>query len=94
MAPQSLPPICCFLQCLLDPLSTTLPHPQLHHHPLSTLRHDNSLPFFFFLAVLGFELRAYTSSHSVMGFFEIGSRKLFAWAGFDGEPPDLCLLSS
>jgi hypothetical protein len=34
--------------------------------------------------VLGFELRASTLSHStslifVMGFFEIGSRKLFAW---------------
>jgi hypothetical protein len=38
---------------------------------------------FFFLAVLCFELRAYTLSHStgpffVMGFFEIGSRVLFA----------------
>jgi hypothetical protein len=72
---------------------------QLFHIPSSIT--ILSLPYvmttvslFFFLAVLGFELRAYTSSHSVMGFFEIGSRKLFAWAGFDGEPPDLCLLSS
>jgi hypothetical protein len=41
----------------------------------------------FYFAVLGFELRAYTLSHStshffVKGFFEIGSRKLFAWSGF------------
>jgi hypothetical protein len=41
-----------------------------------------------YFAVLGFELRAYTSSHStspffVMGFFEIGSYKLFAQAGFE-----------
>jgi hypothetical protein len=40
--------------------------------------------------VPGFELRAYTLSYStspifVMGFFEIGSRELFAQAGF--EPP-------
>jgi hypothetical protein len=39
--------------------------------------------FFFFLWLLGFELKAYTFSHSagpifVMGFFEIGSRELFA----------------
>jgi hypothetical protein len=37
---------------------------------------------FFFFVVLGFELRAYTLSHStsptfVMGFFEIGSHELF-----------------
>jgi hypothetical protein len=43
--------------------------------------------FFSFFAVLGFELRASTLSHStspffVMGFLEIGSHKLFAWAGF------------
>jgi hypothetical protein len=36
--------------------------------------------------ILGFELRAYTLSHStspifVMGFFEIGSGELFAWGG-------------
>jgi hypothetical protein len=43
--------------------------------------------FFFFFVVLGPELRAYTLSHStkpffVVGFFEIGSQELFAWAGF------------
>jgi hypothetical protein len=37
--------------------------------------------------VLGFELRAYTMSHStslffVKGFFKIGSHKLFSGAGF------------
>jgi hypothetical protein len=44
---------------------------------------------FFSFVVLGFELRVYTLSHStslffacVMGVFEIGSCKLFAWAGF------------
>jgi hypothetical protein len=40
---------------------------------------------FFCFAVLGFELRTYTLGHStspifVMGFFEIGSCKLFAQA--------------
>jgi hypothetical protein len=44
------------------------------------------LMFFVFLfSLLGFELRAYTLSHStffVMDFLEIGSHKLFAWAGF------------
>jgi hypothetical protein len=49
-----------------------------------------SSSFFFFLAVLGLELRAYTLSHStspflVMGFFEIGSHELFAWAGFEPQ---------
>jgi hypothetical protein len=39
-------------------------------------------------AVLGFELRAFTLSHStspfsVMDFFEIGSHELFPWAGFE-----------
>jgi hypothetical protein len=39
---------------------------------------------------LGFELRAYTLSHStspffVMGFFEIVSYKLFAQAGFEPQ---------
>jgi hypothetical protein len=38
--------------------------------------------------VLGFELRAYTLSHStspffVKGFFEIGSPELFVQAGFE-----------
>jgi hypothetical protein len=39
------------------------------------------------LAILGFELRAYTLNHStspffVIGFFEIGVHELFVWAGF------------
>jgi hypothetical protein len=43
---------------------------------------------FFFLAVLGLELGADTLSHFtspffMMGFFEIGSHELFAWAGFE-----------
>jgi hypothetical protein len=38
--------------------------------------------------VLGLVLKAYTLSHStslffVTGVFEIGSHKLFAWAGFE-----------
>jgi hypothetical protein len=43
---------------------------------------------FCFFAVLVFELRTYILSHStspvffVLGFFEIGSYELFAWAGF------------
>jgi hypothetical protein len=49
--------------------------------------------FFFFFAVLVFELRAYTLNHSTSpscDFFffffpEIGSRKLFAWAGFEPQ---------
>jgi hypothetical protein len=37
---------------------------------------------------MGFELRAFTLSHStgpifVMGFFKVGSRELFARAGFE-----------
>jgi hypothetical protein len=38
---------------------------------------------FFVFSVLGFELRAYTLSHStspfVMGFLETGSQEQFAW---------------
>jgi hypothetical protein len=45
--------------------------------------------FFSFFGVLGFELRAYTSSHSMSPllkvFFKIGSHKLFAWAGFEPQ---------
>jgi hypothetical protein len=42
----------------------------------------------FFLTVVRFELMAYTLSHIngpffVMGFFEIGSGKLFAQVGFE-----------
>jgi hypothetical protein len=55
---------------------------------------------FVFFAVLGFELRTYTLSHSaspvfiVLVFFKMGSHELFAWAGLNQDPPDLCLLSS
>jgi hypothetical protein len=47
---------------------------------------------------MGFELRAYTLSHSigpffVKGFFDIGSRKLPGLA-LNDDPPDLCLLKS
>jgi hypothetical protein len=44
---------------------------------------------FFFFSILGLELRAYTLNYStnpfffVIDFFEIGSRELFAWAGFE-----------
>jgi hypothetical protein len=52
---------------------------------------------FFFLAVLWFELSAYTLSYFIAlffdGFFEIGSHKLIAWAGLNCNFPDLCLLS-
>jgi hypothetical protein len=46
------------------------------------------LCFFIYFAVLGLELKAYTLSHStspffVMGFYEMGSHKLFAQAGFE-----------
>jgi hypothetical protein len=55
--------------------------------------------FFFFFAVLGFELRAYILSHStssifVMGFFEIGSCDYLPGLASNIDPPDLCLLSS
>jgi hypothetical protein len=53
--------------------------------------------YLFIFVVLGLELRTYTLSHSTstpaplfMGFFEIGSCKLFAWAGF--EPQSSCSL--
>jgi hypothetical protein len=54
---------------------------------------------FFFFVVVGFELRAYTLSHSaspflMMTFFEIGFLELFAWLALNRNPPDLCLLSS
>jgi hypothetical protein len=50
--------------------------------------------FFFFFAVLGFELRTYTLSHFtnpyfMKGFFETESHEQFAWAGF--EPQSLPL---
>jgi hypothetical protein len=57
---------------------------------------QKSYRFFFFFVVLGFELSAsrlidrhfYHLNHPaspffVMGFFELGSCELFAWAGFE-----------
>jgi hypothetical protein len=49
--------------------------------------HFSAAFFIFSFSVLRFEFRAYTLSHStrpffVMGFFEIRSGKLLAWAGF------------
>jgi hypothetical protein len=48
--------------------------------------------FFFFFAVLGFQFRGYTLSHSTTPalfcdeiFFKIGSHELFAWAGFEPQ---------
>jgi hypothetical protein len=46
--------------------------------------------FFFVVSELGFELRAYTlspfhQSFFVIGFFETGSHKLFARAGFEPQ---------
>jgi hypothetical protein len=49
---------------------------------------------FSFPAVLVFELRAYTSPFSVMGFFEIVYETLFAWLASNHDPPDLCFLNS
>jgi hypothetical protein len=50
-----------------------------------------------FFAVLVFELRAFTLSHStipifVKGFSEIGSHELFARLASNCNPPDLSLL--
>jgi hypothetical protein len=50
-------------------------------------------PFFFFLAVLGFELSAYALSHYtspifVTDFFEIGSRELCAQLALNLELPE------
>jgi hypothetical protein len=55
--------------------------------------------FFFFLVVLGLELRAYTLSHStspffLKGIFEIGSLNYLPRLALNSNPPDLCLLSS
>jgi hypothetical protein len=52
--------------------------------------YKDTIYLFTYLAVLGFELRAYTLSHIsppffVMGFFEIGSPELFARAGFEPQ---------
>jgi hypothetical protein len=37
---------------------------------------------------------SYSASLFCDGFFEIGPHKLFAWAGIEPDPPDLCLPSS
>jgi hypothetical protein len=77
---------------LIATISQKMPYP-----PNTTSIWIWGLSFFFFL-VLEFELRAYTSSHStspfcacvcvymcvcVVVFFNIGSHKLFSWAGFE-----------
>jgi hypothetical protein len=55
---------------------------------------------FYFFAVLGFELRAYTLSQStscffVKSFYKIGSCQLYLHGlASNLNPPDLCLLSS
>jgi hypothetical protein len=52
--------------------------------------------FFVFLVELvwtqGLYLELLHQPFFVMGFLEIGSLKLFAWAGFKHDPPDLFLL--
>jgi hypothetical protein len=58
----------------------------LCEYPLKKV--SGTLAFFFFFPVLELELRAFTLSHStspifVKSFFEIGSRELFAWPGFE-----------
>jgi hypothetical protein len=73
---------------VVAPVSSALPPIDLIARSFFTVRaKEPFLSFFFFLVVLGFELRAYTLSHStcpffVMGFFEMESPKLFAQAGF------------
>jgi hypothetical protein len=58
------------------------------------------LSFFFFFALLGLELRAYTLSHSPSPFFVIGFfRDRGSWnylprMASNHDPPDLCLLNS
>jgi hypothetical protein len=48
---------------------------------------NDTVGFFFFFAVLGFELGAYTLSHStgLKGIFEIGSLGLFVQADFESR---------
>jgi hypothetical protein len=59
----------------------------IYFHFLSKKGYEDLHTFFFF-CITGFELRAYTLSHStspffVMGFFEVGSHNLFAQPGFE-----------
>jgi hypothetical protein len=58
------------------------------HFPIRDLLFHCYIFIYLFSAVLGFELRAFTLSHStspvfVKGFLEIGSHNLFARAGFE-----------
>jgi hypothetical protein len=59
-----------------------------------------SLVLFFFFMVLGFELRAYTLSHStalfffLMGFSRLGLENYLPGLALNCDPPDLCLRSS
>jgi hypothetical protein len=57
------------------------------HLKFLDLYYDLTFLCFFCFGVLALELRAFTfplyQSCLVMGFFEIGSHKLFAWAGFE-----------
>jgi hypothetical protein len=65
------------------PISAQVPPAEVCFHASSPL----AFLCFVLFAVLGLELRAFILSHStslifVIGFFEIGSHKLFAQAGF------------
>jgi hypothetical protein len=64
--------------------------------PWTWEQQQSKIFFLFFFVILGFELRAYTLSHSpalfVKGFcfcfcFQIGSHELFAQAGFEQLSP-------
>jgi hypothetical protein len=77
------------------------PSPHLGSHFKGPLLGPQHLAIFccLFFAVIGFETRAYTLSHSTspifgMGFFKIESQELFARLASNLNPPDLCLLSS
>jgi hypothetical protein len=66
---------------------------------LGRLMNIGNLHFLCVCMVLGFELRAYTLSHSTSPFFfiisfKIESHELFAQLASNHDPPDLCLLSS
>jgi hypothetical protein len=88
-------PLSFLLRTQLKYLLFRVLHFVCFHHSIYFILLNN---FFFFFAVLGLELRAYTLSHSTSPFcakyFRNRSCDLFAWAGFEPFPPDLCLLSS
>jgi hypothetical protein len=79
------------LTCLFSSTGDWIPSLILARQMFYHLSYAPSL--FFFSAVLGFELRAYTLSHSASPFFEIGSHYLPRLAS-NHDPLDLCLLSS